>query len=104
GGWTSTESAVVIAAGELVTVRLADTAGVVFWSLIVFATDELTTTAPTLSLDLVTHTATFTAPADTNGGYAFSFQSQVGVTALGQDANFAVQDSYTTRFKLGTLA
>jgi hypothetical protein len=103
GAWTSTQNAVVIAAGELVSIRLQDSAGVVWWDLLFFGTDELTP-APVLTVNTGAKTASFTAPADVNGGYAFSLQSTVGVGALGKDSNFAVQVDYVSRFKLGTLA
>lgn len=90
GAWTSTLDGVNVAAGEVVTLRLADTSGVVFWTPELIDTDDLTDshgTSPALTIDLVGKTVTFTAPTDPANGVALTFQSTVGVMGPGKDAN-----------------
>jgi hypothetical protein len=107
GAWTSTLDGVNVVAGEVVSLRLADTGGVQFWSLTIVSTDDETDThgtSPVLTVDLNAKTASFTAPSDPSDGWAITFQSIVGVGALGKDANFSNQQTYTTRFGVFTLA
>jgi predicted Rdx family selenoprotein len=107
GAWTSTVNGVNVAVGEVVSLRLADTAGVVFWSLSLTSTDNETdahATTPVLTVDLNAKTASFTAPVDPADGWALTFRSVVGVMAIGKDANGADQASYTSKFGIFSLA
>lgn len=103
GGWTSTIGGQPIALGEVVSLRLADAAGVRYWSLAITSTDEFTV-APTLTVDTALKTASFTMPSTPTDGIALIFTSKVGVMNFGLDANGAVQESYTYTFKLYNLA
>lgn len=90
GAWTSALDGVNVATGEVVTLRLADASGVIFWTLELVDVDDETDlhgTTPALSVDLVTKTATFTAPVDPTDGWALTFKSTVGVMGPGKDAN-----------------
>ncbi len=92
GGWTSTLDGVDVTPGEVVSLRLADVSGVVFWSLELVSQDDETDlhgTAPALTVDLNTKTASFTAPVDPSDGWALTFRSTVGVMGPGKDANGA---------------
>lgn len=86
-----TTNGVNVSAGATVTIALADSAGVAQWNISCLYTDELGSAATvngTLSVNLVTKTATFTAPASL--GSALIFQSKVN-------------NSYTTTFKIAVL-
>jgi len=88
-----------------VTIALADAAGVTTWRVICINTDELNS-ASTITLEIaasinpVTKTATFTAPASTSDGAALIFQSVVN---NGFDINGTAQPSYTTTFGVYVL-
>lgn len=99
-----------VTASSTVTIALVSTAGANFWFLQATATDDLNTAAAinaTLSINQVTKTATFTAPAGL--GSAVIFTSTVGIgqgSALGAglDANGVLQTTYTTTFKVNVKA
>lgn len=88
------------------TIALASTAGANYWFLSCIDTDDTNVAATinaSLSINLTAKTATFTAPA--GAGSAVLFMSTVGVASgsalgAGLDANFVVQPSYTTTFKV----
>lgn len=94
----STLNGVDVTGGSLVTIALASLAGVNLWQLQCIGTDETNVAATinsSLTINQVTKTATFNAPA---GVSALIFQSQVGINSLGIDANNQPQASFTTTF------
>ncbi len=104
GAYTATTNGVTVTASNVITIRLASVAGANFWGLECVGTDETLdadTITALLTIDQSTKTATFTMPAGT--GKALIFQSTVGITALGADANGTQQSSYVTTFKVATL-
>jgi hypothetical protein len=95
-----TTDGVNVTSESLVTIRLADHAGVTSWSLECVDTDERTT--PTAINDLLTvnsttKQATFTMLPD---GYSLIFVSTVNG---GVDLDGRAQASYSTRFKVASL-
>lgn len=100
GAWTSAVGGVAVARGEVVSVRLADSAGVRYWSLAITSTDELTIAPTVTAAGSVSGTATFTMPTTPTDGIALIFTSIVGVANFGLDANYAARASYTATFKL----
>lgn len=100
GTWTATTSAVEVAAGETISVKLADSAGVGAWQIDVYGTDGQST-APTITqATSVNGTATFTAPSTPATGWALIIRSMIGNNSLGRDANGRTVASYTKTFKL----
>ena len=98
---SSTLNGVNVTAGATVTIALVDTGGVSQWNITCLYTDELNSAATvngTLSVNLVTKTATFTAPGGL--GSSLIFQSQIN---NGRDVNGVVQAGYTTTFKVAVL-
>ena len=98
---SSTINGVDVTASSLVTIALADTAGVRQWNLSCVSTDELNVAATVtagLAINLATKTAVFTAPAGL--GSALIFQSVING---GVDLNGVAQPSYTTTFKVSVL-
>lgn len=87
-----------VAAGEVVSVRLADSAGVKLWSLTQYGVSDQTTFPTIAQATTPGGTATFTAPASPATGWALIIQSQIGVNALGHDANGTAQASYAVTF------
>src|SRR4051812_21972208 len=97
---SSTLNGVNVTAAATVTIALADTSGVKQWAITCIYTDDLlsaTTVTSGLTVDDVTKTATFTAPA---AGSALIFQSVVN---RGKDANGVVDPSLTTTFAVFVL-
>lgn len=89
-----------VTAASTPTIALANVAGANFWSISCTSTDDTNTTSSvngTLSINQVSKTATFTAPA---AGSAVIFTSQVGVVGLGLDANGVSNPALTTTFKV----
>lgn len=98
---SATTNGVNVSGGATVTIALVDTGGVSQWNLTCLYTDELNSAATVnagLSVNLVTKTATFTAPAGL--GSSLIFQSQIN---NGRDINGVVQAGYTTTFKVAVL-
>lgn len=75
GGPFATSGGVNLVAGETVTITLSSQSGVSQWSISVIGADEQTS-APTLTVNQVSKTATFTMPS-TASGVALNFQSVV---------------------------
>lgn len=99
GAAQTTPPYAAVTPGNTVTIALADTTGVTTWSITCVACDETTTAATitaSLTVNAVTKTATFTAPAS---GKAMIFQSRVNDGVLGGIS----QATYTTTFKVATL-
>ena len=86
-----TSMGVNVTAASTVTIDLIDKS-VPYWSLLCEGTDEISTT-PTITLDVVTKTATFTAGA---AGSAYILKSIVGIAGPGTDANGLFNSSYIT--------
>lgn len=98
---SSTTNGVDVTASSTVTIALADTAGVRQWNLECTSTDSLNVAATVTSglvIDLVTKTATFTAPATLGSALIFSSKINGGV-----DLNGVQQESYTATFKVSVL-
>ena len=94
----------LVAASSIPLIALASTAGASYWSLTAISTDELGSVATvnaSLSVNMSAKTATFTAPSTL--GSAIIFQSVVGVRGPGLDANYVLQPSYFTTFKVNVL-
>lgn len=101
---TAAPPAVAVTASSTPTIALAVPAGANFWQLQAVSADELTSIATinaSLSVNMGTKTATFTAPSAL--GSAVIFQSIVGVKTLGTDAGGTLQPSYFTTFKVNVL-
>lgn len=94
---SSTVGGVNVSPASTVTVALADLAGVKTWALSIVGTDELVS-APALSINSVTKTATFTGPPS---GSALILKSVVNG---GLDANGNVDASLSTTFGVYTLS
>ncbi len=98
----ATTNGVDVSPGSLVTIQLADTAGVNTWEITCIGTDDLLTTDDvndTLEIiDITAKTATFTMPND--DGYSVILQSRVN---RGVDVNGRAVATYTTTFKVATL-
>lgn len=89
-----------VSASSTVNGALASVAGANFWSVSCIATDDSTTATAinsTLTINQGAKTFAFTSGA---AGTAYIFQSTVGVTGLGLDANGRVQTSYSITFKV----
>jgi hypothetical protein len=98
----TTGNGVNVAANSVVTIAIADTAGVRSWSLRCISTDEnhvAATITAGLSIDQITKTATFTSPNVTTGA-ALIFESMVNG---GLDVNGRQDSSLTTRFGVFVL-
>jgi hypothetical protein len=98
---SATPPAIAVAGGSTVTIALANSAGVQYWSIACTSTDELNTAAAvnaTLVVNMGAKTATFTAPAGL--GSAVIFTSTVGISNIGIDQNKVVQPSFSTTFKV----
>lgn len=96
----ATTNGVDVSSSTLVTIQLADTAGVKQWSISCIYTDEnqvAATITSGLTINYTTKTATFTSPGD---ACALIFQSKVN---NGVDNNGIEQASYTTTFKIAVL-
>lgn len=93
---TSTANGVNVSAASTITIALADTADVRSWSITCVGRDEAAS-APTLTVDTVTKTATFTSGA---AGSAYIFRSLVNG---GVDQNGVAQASYATTFAVYVL-
>lgn len=96
----STINGVNVTAASMVTIALADTAGVKQFNISCLNTDDLLSAATItagLTIDTVAKTATFVAPA---AGSALVFKSVVN---NGKDANGAVDPSLTTTFGVYVL-
>ncbi len=94
---STTGNGVNVASNSVVTIAIADTAGVNVWSLRCLSTDELLVASnitASLSINSITKVATFTSPTTTSGA-AMIFESKVNG---GLDINGRVDDSLTTRF------
>lgn len=98
GGWTTTENGINVLAGETVSVRLIDPAGIRLWELDVIDSDELVTAPAVTQAAGVSATATFTAPVSPSGGWALVIRSRVGFLTLGWNARSEPVDAYTTTF------
>ena len=99
---SATTNGVDVPKNTLVTIQLADIAGVGAWSIRCVSTDELqsaTTITTGLTINAITKTATFTSP-NVSGGAALIFESRVNG---GKDANGRVDASLTTRFGIYVL-
>lgn len=93
----ATPNGVNVSGGSTVTIALADPAGVKTWSIVCTSTDDMHTAAGInagLTVDIVTHTATFTAPAATSPS-ALIFRSEVN---QGRDNNGRVDSALATTF------
>ncbi len=97
GGPTATTNGVNLIAAETGTITLASQSGVSTWSISVYSTDE-TTAAPTLTVNSVAKTATFTVPSSANGS-ATLFKSVVN----GGLTNGVVDPTLTTTFGVFVL-
>lgn len=98
---SATTNGVDVTASSTVTIALADTAGVRQWNLECTSTDSLNVAATVTSglvIDLVTKTATFTAPATLGSALIFT-----SIINGGFDLNGVEQISYTTTFKVAVL-
>jgi hypothetical protein len=93
---TATTNGVNVSAASTITIALADTADVRSWSITCVGRDEAAS-APTLTVDTVTKTATFTSGAV---GSAYIFRSLVNG---GVDQNGVAQASYATTFAVYVL-
>jgi hypothetical protein len=98
GAWTPMVNGVNVAAGEVVSVRLADSAGVKLWQLSAYGVSDQTTFPAITQATTPGGTATFTAPASPATGWALIFQTQIGVNVLGKDLHDQAQTSYTDTF------
>lgn len=101
GAWTATTDGVNVAAGETVSVKLADSAGARLWQLSVVGTDERVVAPAITQASVITGSATFTAPAaGSPAGWALIVRSTIGVTALGNDSTGKTNPAYSTTFGL----
>lgn len=101
GAWTATTDGVNVAAGETVSVKLADSAGARLWQLSVVGTDERVVAPVITQASVITGSATFTAPAaGSPAGWALIVRSTIGVTALGNDSTGKTNPAYSTTFGL----
>ncbi len=96
GSPQATTNGVDVTAAATITIALADAVGVRNWSLTLYGQDELVT-APTVTINQVSKTATFTAPALP---WSLIYKSTVN---NGIDANGILQDSLSTTFKICCL-
>lgn len=99
GAWQSTTDGVNVTPGSVITGRLASVAGVESWSISVIGTDETsdkTAASAALSINGVTKTFSYTAPA---AGKTYIFRSQVN----GGASNGESDDELTTQFSVHTL-
>lgn len=96
GSPQTTENGVDVTAGNTITIALAATTGVNIWSLSVFGSDEQVA-VPTVTVNYVTKTATFVAPA---APWSLLFKSVVN---NGIDSSGTVQAALTATFKVSTL-
>lgn len=96
GAYQATTNGVNVTPGNTTTINLVSGAGVTTWQISCISTDE-TSTAPTLTVDNVAKTATFTAPA---AGKALIFRSVVN-GGIGVDG--VADSSLTTTFGIYTL-
>lgn len=85
--------AATVTASNTITIALISAAGVNNWTCAVIDTDG-SVAVPTVTINQVTKTATFTAAS---GPWSLRFQSQVND---GRDVNGTAQPSYTTTFKI----
>ena len=89
-----------VSATATVNGALVSSAGANFWSVTCIATDDANTVAAvnaTLSVNQGAKTFSFTSLTAPS---AYIFQSVVGISGLGIDANGAPQPSFTTTFKV----
>ena len=93
---SATANGVDVSTASTITIQLASLAGVSSWSITCIGRDEVAS-APTLSVNSGTRTATFTSGSK---GSAYLFESVVNG---GVDANGTAQSSYTTRFAVFVL-
>lgn len=98
GGWTTTENGIDVLAGETVSVRLIDSAGIRLWSIDVVGVDDQVAAPVITQASSVSGVATFTAPATPSGGWGLRFRSRVGVNALLLDLRGVSRDDYATTF------
>ncbi|MDI3282103.1 hypothetical protein [Polyangium sp. 15x6] len=98
----STVDGVDVVGGATVTIQLADLAGVTTWSIAAINTDDLhdaATINASLSINHVTKTATFTAPADSDGA-ALIFRSIINNQ---RDVNGRYVEEWATTFGVYVL-
>ena len=93
---TATTNGVNVSAASTVNIALADTAGVTTWTLECIGRDD-DAAAPTITINSVNKTATFTSGA---AGSAYVLKSTVNG---GRDANGTLQTSYSTTFSVYVL-
>jgi len=97
GGWVAAaEDGVDVLPGEVVSLRLIDSAGIRLWNLTVIGTDEEITAPAITQAGSISGTATFTVPTPPDDGVALGIQSQVGFLALGEDRYSQPDPTYTT--------
>ncbi len=96
GSPQATTNGVDVTAAATIHVALSSITGVKNWALTVFGQDDLVA-APTITIDQVAKTATFTAPALP---WSLILKSTVN---SGVDANGVTQSSYSTTFKICCL-
>ena len=90
---------VTVATSSTPTIALASTAGVRYWSIQAVGADDLTSLSTiNASLSVSGFSATFTAPS--SAGRCIIFESIVGISGVGLDADGVSQPSYTTTFKV----
>jgi hypothetical protein len=100
GAYASAAEGVDVTPGNTITIRLSSQADVESWQLSCITTDDTSdkdTVTAALSIDSLTLTATFTAPA---AGKAYRFRSQVN---QGRSRDNTVQSTYATTFCIYTL-
>lgn len=107
GAWTPVVNGVNVAYGEVVSLRLADVAGVRLWSLTITSADDETVrlgTIPIVTLNGTTRTATFTMPVLPNNGCTLRIQSVVGIANFGTDGSDVPHAEYTAKTVVCVLA
>lgn len=98
GAFQSTANGATVTNGNVITVRLASTAGVDVWNLVPFGCDELTTIGTiTPVIDPITKTATFTLPASGNARTVL-FRSVVNNGKRPSSGNLVDDPTLTTTF------
>src|SRR6478736_8684074 len=99
--YVATTNGVNVTPGNTITIKLAAGAGADTWTLECIATDE-TDTAPTVTVDYVTATATFVMPA--TRGKAFIFRSTTitngDTTGIPDVRTFGIYTLTTTGYRV----
>lgn len=101
GSYTATTNGVNVTPSNVITIRLASTAGVDVWELSCVGADDASSASTInagLTVDASTKTASFTMPGTV--GQALIFQSRIN---RGQDVNGAAVAAYTTTFGVYAL-